>query len=69
VTTSQSLAPLTVDAVVLNCFDYGDVTFTYGDVTFTANGTLYTVSALAPGADIDRYGRMDLVGEGRTSAR
>jgi hypothetical protein len=38
--------PLTVDAGVLNCFDYGDV-------TFTANGTLYAVSALAPGADID----------------
>jgi hypothetical protein len=38
--------PLTVDAGVLNCLDHGDV-------TFTANGTLYAVTALAPGDDID----------------
>jgi hypothetical protein len=38
--------PLTVDAGVLNCLEYGDV-------TFTANGTLYAVTALAPGDDID----------------
>jgi hypothetical protein len=38
--------PLTVDAGVLNCLEYGDV-------TFTANGTLSALTALAPGNDID----------------
>jgi hypothetical protein len=54
--------PLTVDAGVLNCLEYGDV-------TFTANGTLYAVTALARLATtLTRSWRMRLVGERRSYA-